>query len=116
MKAIAMGRNFQPPEQADSWGEFHARLEQEAAADGSWLGVWWTAGGLLFACGLISSAYAFEDHHWWLWLVMLTSLASAGYLAMRAMDRAERLRARAGELEMLENAWTAHVESHSPMK
>jgi hypothetical protein len=46
---MAMGREFLPPEEADSWGEFHARLEFEAADPGPLLiPVWWTVGGLLF--------------------------------------------------------------------
>ena len=109
-----MGRNFQLPEQADSWGEFHARIERESTAGGHWLGLWWCVGGLLFLVGLVSSAYAFQYHHWWLWLVMLTPLAIAGVMASRAVERADRLRARAIELERLENAWLAHMEHRSP--
>jgi hypothetical protein len=110
-----MGRDFQPPEQADSWGEFHARLEWERTAAGNgWTGLWWAVAGLLFGVGLISSAYALQYHHWWLWVAMLTPLAIVGVMAVRAADRADRARERAGELNRLEDAWLAHLERHSP--
>jgi hypothetical protein len=112
-----MGRDFQPPEQADSWGEFHARLEWERTAVGSgWTGLWWAVAGLLFGVGLISSAYAFQYHHWWLWVAMLTPLAIVGVMTARAVDRADRARERADELNRLEDAWLAHLERHSPRK
>jgi hypothetical protein len=112
-----MGRDFQPPEQADSWGEFHARLEWERTAAGSgWTGLWWAVAGLLFGVGLISSAYAFQYHHWWLWVAMLTPLAIVGVMTARAVDRADRARERADELNRLEDAWLAHLERHSPRK
>jgi hypothetical protein len=112
-----MGREFQPPEQADSWGEFHARLELEyAAAGNSSAGLWWALAGLLFGVGLVSSAYALSEHHWWLWLAMLTPLAIVGVMAVRALDRADRARERAVELHRLEDAWLDHLERHSPTK
>ena len=110
-----MGREFQPPEQADSWGEFHARLEQEmTTSQSSWSGLWWSVAGLLFGVGLISCAYAVQEHHWWLWLAMLTPLAIDGVMAARAVDRADRARARAIELNRMESAWLAHLERGSP--
>ena len=43
---MAMGREHLPPEEADSWGEFHARLElEQAASDGPLMPLWQVAGG-----------------------------------------------------------------------
>ena len=108
-----MGREFLLPEQADSWGEFQARLEFEADAD-RLTPVWWALGGLLFGLALVSSAYAFTDHHWWLWLCMLAALAADLALAVRAVDRADSDRARRAELERLQEAWRDHLDSVSP--
>jgi hypothetical protein len=118
MKAMTMGRSAVPaprPEDADSWGEFHARLEIEAAGRVDPLrAVWWTIAGLLFATALISCAYAFQDHHWWLWLCVLAPLGIVGVMASRAVDRADRARARAAELGRLQDAWLDHLHRHSP--
>jgi hypothetical protein len=112
---MAMGREFLPPEQADSWGEFHARLEFEAADPGHPLiPVWWIVGGLLFGVGLICCAYALQGGRWWLWLCMLASLGVVGVMAARAVERADRERARAAELARLHDAWLAHLERGSP--
>ena len=112
-----MGRSVQPPEEADCWGEFHARLELEAADPGSPLTpVWWSLSGVLFAGTLITSAYAFQGGRWWLWLCMLASLAVLGVMAARAVERADRWRARAAELGRLHDAWLEHVERGSPMR
>lgn len=106
-----MGRDSLPPEQADSWGEFHARLEFAAADPGSRLTpAWWSIAGLLFAAALISCAYATQGRHWWLWLCMLASLGVPGVMAVRAAERADRERARAAELRRLRDAWLAHLE------
>ncbi len=111
------GRKYQPPEQADSWGEFRARLELERAASVSpWSGPERTVATLLFFVGLIASGYALTEHHWWLWLVMLTPLAIAGVLAARAVDRADHIRERAAELNQFENAWLDHLHRHSPTR
>jgi hypothetical protein len=106
---MAMGREVLLPEQADCWGEFNARLEMELESNDSWLTpLWWAVGGLLFASSLVSSAYAFQDHHWWLWLCMLAALAADFMLAVRALDRAERRSARTAELARLQDAWRDH--------
>jgi peptidoglycan/LPS O-acetylase OafA/YrhL len=110
-----MGRKFLPPEQADSWGEYHARLEMEADARvDPWRPLWWSLGGLLFGSVLIFCAYAVQDHHWWLWLAMCATLAITGVMAVRAVDRADRDRARAAELAQLEAAWLDHLDRRSP--
>jgi hypothetical protein len=78
---MAMGREFLPPEEADCWSEYHARLELEAAGGrhGDRLRpLWGAVAGALFAVGLISCAYAFQDHHWWLWLCVFASLGVVG--------------------------------------
>ena len=106
-----MGRELLPPEQADSWGEFHARLEFEAADPGHPLvPVWRGVAGLLFAVALICSAYALQDRHWWLWLCMLASLGALGVMAVKAVGQADRQRARAAELARLNDAWLDHLE------
>jgi hypothetical protein len=112
---MAMGRALLPPEEADSWGEFHARLEFEQADPGSLLILLWQAlSGVLFAAALFSCAYALQDRRWWLWLCMLASLGALGVLAARAIERADRQRARAAELARLQEAWLDHLERHSP--
>jgi len=110
-----MGREFLPPEDADSWGEFHARLEFEAAsADGPLAPLWWSVAGSLFAVMLFTCAYALQDRHWWLWAGWLSMLGLLGLMAARAVARADRRRARAVELGRLHDAWADHVERHSP--
>jgi hypothetical protein len=109
--AMAVGRELLPPEQADSWGEFHARLEIEAAAPGSPLiPLWSGAAGLLFGVSLICAAYALTDGRWWQWVGTLALLGALGVLAVRAVDRADRQRARAAELARLNDAWLDHLE------
>jgi hypothetical protein len=113
-KAIVMGRRVLPPEQADSWGEFHARLELEADAMGPWTTpLWWSLGAVLFVTSLICCAYALQGRHWWLWVAMLASLAIDGVMAARAVDRADKRRARAAELQRLHEAWLEHVDRSS---
>lgn len=108
-----MGRSTPlPPEEADSWGEFHARLEIEAAGLGSGsplTPLWWAIGGALFGTALICSAYATKDG-WWLWLCTLASLGVVGVMAARAVDRADRERARAAQIARLQDAWLDHLE------
>ena len=112
---MAMGREFLPPEQADCWGEFHARLEFEEADPGHpLLPLWWSFAGLLFGLTLICCAYAFQGGRWWLWLCMLALLGVLGVMAARAVARADRERARAAELARLHDAWIEHLERGSP--
>jgi hypothetical protein len=112
---MAMGREFPPAEEADSWGEFHARLEFEAADLGQPLiPLWWSIAGLLFGIGLVCCAYALQGGHWWLWLCMLVPLGIVGVMAARAVDRADRERVRRAELARLHDAWLDHLERGSP--
>ena len=112
---MAMGREFQPPEDADSWGEFHARLESEqASADIPLTPRSWFAGAALFAIMLLTCAYAFRDGGWWRWLIWLAVIGALIVVATRAVERADRRRARAVELGRLYDAWVEHVERHSP--
>lgn len=112
-----MGRSVPPPEDADSWGEYRARLEFERAAGQSlWTPVWWAIAGLLFATALLSCAYAIHDDRWWLWLIMLASLGFVGVLAVRGVEHADRERARRAELAMLEDAWLDHLGTRSPRR
>jgi fatty acid desaturase len=120
MKAMTMGRTAVPPprpEEADSWGEFHARLEMEmerASRGNPLTPVWWALGGALFGVGLISNAYAYQGGHWVLWLCMLGSLAVVFFMAVRAVERADKVRAREAELAQLRDAWYEHVQDCSP--
>ena len=109
-----MGREFLPPEQADSWGEFNARLERELEGQGDALvPLWWALAGLLFGATLICCAYAFTDRHWWLWLGWLASFAVVLTMASRAARRADSRRARAIELGRLKDAWQDHLDRGS---
>ena len=109
-----MGRQLLPPEQADSWGEFHARLELELDSRGNLLVPLWRAvAGALFGGTLICCSYAFTDRHWWLWLGWLTSFAVVLMMASRAVRRADGLRARDIELARLRDAWQDHLDRGS---
>jgi hypothetical protein len=111
---MAVGRVLPPPEQADSWGEFHARLEFEEANPGHPLvPLWSVLGGALFPAALLFCGYALQGGHWWLWVCTLASFGALGVLAVRAVDRADRARARAAELARLRDAWLDHVERAS---
>jgi hypothetical protein len=114
---MTMGRSAMPPrpEEADSWGEFHARLEAELAGRRSpWTPLWWVLAGLLFGAGLICNAYAYQGRGWVLWAGMLASLSIVGVMAARAVDRADRDRTRAAELADLQDAWRQHLGYGSP--
>ena len=112
-----MAREFLPPEQADSWGEFNARLELELEGQRGVLAPLWSAvAGLLFAMTLICSAYAFTDRHWWLWVGWLASFAVVLTMAARAVRRADSRRAREIELARLRDAWLDHLNRESPTR
>ena len=109
-----MGRQLLPPEQADSWGEFHARLELERDSRGNLLvPLWQAVAGALFGGMLICCSYAFTDGHWWLWLGWLTSFAVVLVMASRAVRRADSMRARDIELARLQDAWQDHLDRSS---
>ena len=115
-----MGRSAVPlprPEEADSWGEFHARLEMEmerASRGNPLTPLWWALGGVLFGVGLISNAYAYQGGHWVLWLCMLGSLGLVFVMAVRAAERADKARARQAELSQLRDAWYEHLQRSPP--
>ncbi len=110
-----MGRQYLPPEQADSWGEFHARLEFELENRGDPLAPLWLAvAGALFGLTLICCAYAFTDRHWWLWLCWLTSFGVVLMMASRAVRRSDSRRARDAELSRMQDAWQDHLDRKSP--
>ena len=112
---MAMGRDFLPPEDADSWGEFRARLEFELAGQGSWLTpLWGVVAALLFVVALLSTGYAMQYHRPWLWLPALGSLGVLGVMAVRGVERADRRRAREAELGLFEDAWHEHLARVSP--
>jgi hypothetical protein len=108
-----MGHKFLLPEQADSWGEFHARLEIELASRDDDLRLrplWWSVGGLLFGVTLMTCAYATQDHHWWLWICMVAALAADIALAIRALDHTEYEHARMAELNRMQDLWEQHMD------
>jgi hypothetical protein len=110
-----MGRELLPPEDADSWGEFRARLEFELAAPGSWLTpLWGVVAAVLFVNALLSCGYAMQYHRPLLWLSALASLSVLGVMAVRAVERADRRRARMAELSRFEDAWQEHLARVSP--
>jgi hypothetical protein len=110
-----MGRDLPPPEHADSWGEFHALIEQERAAlSARWSPLWRSAAAVLFVVGLLFCAYGLQDGHWWLWVGMIVSFSIVGTMASRAMTNAERNSDRVAELQYMEQEWQAHLERHSP--
>jgi hypothetical protein len=112
---MAMGRSVPPPEEADSWGEFNARLEFGAEnLERPLIPLWWIIGGLLFGVALICCAYAFQGGHWWLWLCMLAPLGVLGVMATRAVERADRKRAQAAEVARLRDAWLDQLERGRP--
>jgi peptidoglycan/LPS O-acetylase OafA/YrhL len=112
-----VAREFLPPEQADSWGEFNARLERELERQRNVLTPLWSAGaGLLFGLTLICCAYAFADRHWWLWVGWLASLGVVLTMAARAVRRADSRRARAIELARLQETWQDHLGRGSPTR
>jgi len=112
-----MARDYLPPEQADSWGEFHARLEDELAGQRSALAPLWSAlAGLLFAAMLICCGYALTDQHWWLWVGWLAAFAVLLTIAARAVRRADSRRTRAIELARLQDAWQDHLDRESPAR
>jgi hypothetical protein len=110
-----MGRDSPPPEQADSWGEFHARIERERAAlDGNWSALWRSVAAVVFVAGLLCCAYASQGRDWWLWIPMFVALSTVGMMASRALSNAERHGNRAAQLDRMEQEWQAHLERHSP--
>jgi drug/metabolite transporter (DMT)-like permease len=112
-----MARESLPPEHADSWGEFHARLEDELARQRDVLAPLWSAvAGLLFGATLICCAYAFSDRHWWLWVGWLGSFGVVLTMAARAVRRADSRRARMAELARLQDTWQDHLDRGSPRR
>jgi hypothetical protein len=112
---MIMGRSALPPEEAGSWGEFHARPEVAAAGRGDPLTpLWWALAGPLFGTGLICSVFAFQDGRWWLWLYMLAAVSAVGAMAAWAVERADRGRAGAGELGRMHVAWQDHLTRRPP--
>jgi peptidoglycan/LPS O-acetylase OafA/YrhL len=105
---------FLPPEQADSWGEYRARLEMETEARINPRRMLWWSLGPLFGAALIFCLYAVQAHHWWLWLATCAPLAIVGVMAAQALDRADRDRAQAAEPAQLEDDWLEHLDRRSP--
>jgi hypothetical protein len=104
-----------PPEDADSWGEYRARLEWEEAEQPGLLSVACrVAAALLFVIGLLSGGYALTYHHWWMWLCSVAAFAVLFKMATRAKANLDREGERAAQLEMLDRMWQARVERRSP--
>jgi len=68
----------------------------------------------LFVVALLSTGYAMQYHRPLLWLCALASLSALGVMALRAVERADRRRARAAELSLFEDAWQEHLARVSP--
>jgi len=109
-----MGREGLPPEDADTYEEFRARLSQEqAAAPTRAISPLWS--GLV---GLLIPAYIVFGFKGAgslpLKLGVVVVLAAILVLAMRTFRRSERQQARSIELDRLQNAWQESLGSRSP--
>lgn len=113
---MAVGHKLPLPEEADSWGEFHARLEMERMQEQGLPVVWQIAAALSFIVGLVCIAYALQGGRTWLWPCALAALAVPGVMAARALTKLEEAGERAGQLDLMERAWEEHLERHSPSR
>lgn len=111
---MAMGREGMPPEDADTYDEFRARLQQEEAARPKravsplWSGVV----GLLIPASIIFQLKGSASVPLKVGVVVV--FAAFVVLAMRSFRRTERQQARAIELERLQNAWQDLLGRRSP--
>ena len=94
------------PEDADSWGEFNARFEQEMASRRPRVPPRLLAiGGFFYTMSVLSLGYG----HWWLAPCLLVTVAVVVLLA-RAVTRADQLRARESELARLRDTWLNRLQ------
>lgn len=106
-----MGRDIPLPEDADSWGEYRARLEWEAAHGGGLQSAAWrSVAALLFVAGLLFIGYALTDSRWWMWLCSLAAFAVFFAMAARAKSNLDREGQRAAQLARLDGEWLAHLD------
>ena len=109
--------NSLPPEDADSWDEFHARrVAEEAVRMRPVSPLWSGLVGLLIAAsvGLNYVSTLKGTVRLSVLLVMIAVLAVVGVMAARAVHRAERQRTRAIELDRLQSLWEERLDLRSP--
>jgi TRAP-type C4-dicarboxylate transport system permease large subunit len=113
-KAMAMGREGLPPEDADTYEEFRARLEQEeAAAPKRAISPLWSGlVGLLIPADIIFGLKGAVSLP--LKLGVAVVLVAILVMAMRTFRRTERQQARVIELDRLRNAWQESLGQRSP--
>jgi TRAP-type C4-dicarboxylate transport system permease large subunit len=111
---MAMGREGLPPEDADTYDEFRARLEQvEAGRPKRGVSPLWSAAvGLLIPAGIIFGLKGSVSVPFKVGVVVLFAVIVV--LAMRTFRRTERQQSRAIELERLQNAWQDTLGRRSP--
>jgi hypothetical protein len=113
-KAMAMGGEGLPPEDADTYEEFRARLKQgEAAAPKRAIPPLWSGlVGLLIPADIVFGLKGAVSLP--LKLGVAVVLAAILVMAMRTFRRTERQQARASELDRLQNAWQESLGQRSP--
>ncbi len=109
-----MGREGLAPEDADTYEEFRARLNQEeAAAPKRAISPLWSGlVGLLIPADIIFGLTGAVSLA--LKLGVAAVLAAILVLAMRTYRRTERQQARSIELDRLQNAWQESLGQRSP--
>jgi TRAP-type C4-dicarboxylate transport system permease large subunit len=113
-KAMAMGREGLPPEDADTYEEFRARLKQEqtAAPKRTISPLWSGLVGLLIPADIIFGLKGAVSLPVKLGVAVV--LAAILVMAMRSFRRTERQQARSIELDRLQNAWQESLVQRSP--
>jgi TRAP-type C4-dicarboxylate transport system permease large subunit len=113
-KAMAMGREGLPPEDADTYEEFRARLKQEESATPKRAisPLWSGLVGLLIPADIIFGLKGAVSLP--LKLGVAVVLAAILVMAMRSFRRTERQQSRSIELDRLQNAWQESLGQRSP--
>jgi membrane protein implicated in regulation of membrane protease activity len=111
---MAMGREGLPPEDADTYDEFRARLRQEEAAGPKRAvsPLWSGLVALVIPTGIIFGLTGAASLP--LKVGAAVVLAAILVMAMRTFRRTERQQARSIELDRLRNAWQESLGQRSP--
>ena len=111
---MAVGREGLPPEDADTYEEFRARLRQEEAAGPKRVvsPLWSGLVALVIPTGIVFGLTGAASLP--LKLGAAVALAAVLVMAMRSFRRTERRQARAIELDRLQNAWQESLGRRSP--
>jgi hypothetical protein len=111
---MAMGRQGLPPEDADTYEEFRARLRQEEAADSKRAvsPLWSGLVALVIPAGLVFGVPGAASLP--LRVGVAVVLAAILVMAMRTFRRSERQQARSIELDRLRSAWQESLGQRSP--